>query len=103
MNVHVRGSKSELGAPSIRRTCKEFLNPGLLFEHVCSLVIQFNCSYNSKKLARIPVVVFASFEGGSSILSNSCVAQISNYLSICPIVSFKEEEEHEAGTASVLA
>lgn len=56
-----------------------------------------------KKLARIPVVVFASFEGGSSFLSNSFVARISNYLSICPIVSFKEEEEHEVGIASVLA
>ena len=47
--------------------------------------------------------MFASFEGGSSFLSNSFVARISNYLSICPIVSFKEEEEHEVGIASVLA
>ena len=54
-------------------------------------------------LAPIPIVVFASFEGGSWILSNSCVARNSNYLSICTIVAFKEDEAGMLDTASLLA
>lgn len=76
----------ELGAASIRCTRKEFLNPALLFEYMfvgysIHLFVQQQIFF---PLARISSSCVASFEGGYWILSNSCVARISNYLSICP-------------------